>query len=166
MQKWLWLPLIVTAAMLLIVIFWTTFRPVGDSVLATYAGAVELGGSVSRGRVTYWIVQWVGDPANPQPCPLVIHLPEGDLGGDALCDWGSPATAERLGGPVELDVFPFHKDGKVVGIRVGLLPGCPPIEMSSAGKRFTLPLPEESAVRLLGEPTRRALYDSSGRLRP
>ncbi len=165
MSRWQW-PLVITVAILLIVIVWTIRRPVGDSVLVTFPDGVELGGSVSGSQVTFVMVQWTADPVNPEPCPLVMHLPHGDLGGDALCDWSSPAAAERLGGPVELDVFPFHKDGKVVGIRIGVPPGCPPIEMSIADKRFTLPLPEESAVRLLGAPSRRDLFDSSGHLRP
>ena len=81
MLRWLWLPLIITAVILLIVIVWKTLRPAGDSVLATYPGAVEFGGSVNAGRATFGIVQWMSDPANPRPCPLVIHLPGGDLGG-------------------------------------------------------------------------------------
>src|ERR1700681_680672 len=33
------------------------------------------------GRVTYAGVSWYQDFQNPGPCPLVIHLPDGDLRG-------------------------------------------------------------------------------------
>ena len=94
---------------------------------------------------------------------LVLRLPQGDLGGNSLCDWSSPQAAAALGSPVDLDLFPFHdRHGNVVGIRVGLLPGCPAVEVSIDSTRLTLPLKEEDAVRLLGEPLRRVVNDPSG----
>ena len=162
MPSWLWLPLVVTAAILLIFIVGTILRRPGSVVVATYPGAVQLGGAVTARRVTFRIVQWVSNPAKSELCPVVLHLPHGDLGGAALCAWDGPAAAARLGGPVELDVFPFHRDGTVVGVRVGLLPGCPAVEISIAGKRLSFPLSEECALRLLGTPSRRVEFDASG----
>jgi hypothetical protein len=54
-------------------------------VAAIYPGGVELVGVKLGRRTTYRSVQWLTDPANPDPCPLVIHLPRGDLPGEALC---------------------------------------------------------------------------------
>jgi hypothetical protein len=166
MQQWLLLALFLWATVLLIATAWTFFRPGSNTVLSTYPSGVELAGPVTGGRLTYRIVQWLRDPSNPRPCPLVLHLPGGDLRGDALCAWSAPAAAEQLGSPVGLDIFLFHNGGKAVGVRVGLLPGGRRIELSITGVRFSLPLAEDEAVRLLGEPSRRILYDSLGRPRP
>ena len=163
MARWLWLLPLLAVATLLVVIVRAILQPVHDWALAEYPTGVSFGGSVSRSRATYFIVQWVRDPAKPAPCPVVLHLPRGDLGGDSLCDWNSPQAAAALGSPVDLDLFPFHDShGKVVGIRVGLLPGCPAVEVSIHSTRLTLPLKEEDAVRLLGEPLRRVVNDPSG----
>ena len=40
------------------------------------------------------ICNWDRDPNNPQPCPLVIHLPAGDLGDKELSD---AAALKRAG---------------------------------------------------------------------
>jgi len=144
------------AAVILLGVIARSFRlPGGELVFATYRDGIELGGTVRRGRVTYRIIQWVPDPADSGPCPLVLHLPGGDLRGDELRDRQSPAFARLTGGPAGLEVFPFHAGGKIIGFRVGVLPGERPVEMSVSGKRFALPLSGEEAIRLLGEPTGR-----------
>ena len=165
MLEWPLLVLAAGAAITLLVTLWRVGRP-RAAVVAVYPGGIELGGSRRRGRVVYALVQWTTDRANPEPCPLAVHLPGGDLAGAALCDWGAATAAVRLGGPPELDIFPFHKDGKIVGVRVGLLPGGPPVEVSVAGKRFSLPLTEEAAVRVLGEPRGRAELGTAEQPRP
>jgi hypothetical protein len=165
MQQSLLLLLFIGAGILLIVTAWTAFRPADDSVVLRYPGGVEIAGHGGPGRVVFPIVQWMSDPDDPAPCPLVIHLPRGDLGGDALCDWGGPAAAVQMGCPDELDIFLYHRYGTVCGVRVGLLPGGPPVEVSVAGKRFSLPVSEVDAVQLLGEPSSRAVLNASGRLR-
>jgi hypothetical protein len=162
MTRWLWLLPLLAVATLLVVITRALLQPLDDWVLVEYPRGVSFGGSVRRNRVTYVVVQWVRDPANPAPCPLILHLPKGDLGGERLCDWSSPQAAAALGSPVDLDLFPFHNShGEVVGIRVGLLPGCPAVEVSIGSTRLALPLEEEDAVRLLGEPLQRLVSDSS-----
>jgi hypothetical protein len=165
MQKWLWLVLALGATVAIIAILWAFLRTDTDSVALSYPGGVELAGPIRGGRGVCPILQWVADPADPKPCPVVLHLPKGDLGGDALCDADGPAAAERLGGPAELDIFPLHKQGKVVGVRVSVLPGGSPVEVSVAGKRLSLPVSEEDVVRLLGDPSRRVEYDPTGRPR-
>jgi hypothetical protein len=130
------------------------------AISASYPGGIELGGAnFARGRTTYRIVQWHTDPADPRPCHLVVHLPGGDLGGEALCDWGATAVAHQLGAPEELEVWPMSKDGKVVGVSIRLipegLPGVRPVAVGVAGTRISLPLTDEEAVRLLGEPIQR-----------
>jgi hypothetical protein len=162
MTSWLWLPLLLTAAALLAVLGRAVLRGPRGSALAEYPGGVTLAGPVAGGRATYVLVQWLSDPADSSPCPLVVHLPGGDLGGDALCDWGAPQVAATLGGPEELDLFPFHDErGRIIGIRVGLLPGGPAVEVSVGGTRLALPLAEEDAVRLLGEPLGRRAGEGS-----
>lgn len=163
MARWLWLLPILTVAALLVVIARALLQPVHDWALVEYPKGIELGGSVCRNRATYVIVQWVCDPAKPARCPLILHLPKGDLGGDSLCNPNSPQAAAALGSPVGLDLFPFYdRRGKVVGIRVGLLPGCPAVDLTIGSTRLALPLQEEDAVRLLGEPLRRVVNDPLG----
>jgi hypothetical protein len=165
MQNWLWLVLVLGATIAIVTILRAFLRAVTDTVALSYPGGLELAGPVRGGRVVCPILQWVADPADQKPCPLVLYLPKGDLGGDALCHADALAAAERLGGPAELDIFLFHKQAKVVGVRVGVLPGGRPVEVSIAGKRLSLPIREEDAVRLLGEPSRRMVYDPTGRPR-
>ena len=61
------------------------------------------------------LARWITDPANPRPCPLVIHLPGGDLSGNALCYWTATQRASELGGPDELEIWPYHDEkGRLV----------------------------------------------------
>ena len=164
MASWSWLPLTLVAAALLGLIAWMMLRPAPGTALVEYPDGVTLAGPVRGDRAAFVLVQWLSAPGKPAPCPLVVHLPGGDLGGDALCDLGSPQAAAELGAPVDLDVFPFHDGrGGAAGIRVGVLPGCPVVEVSVGGIRLALPLSEEDATRLLGKPLRRAVYDPSAR---
>jgi hypothetical protein len=166
MTRWLWVPVVLIVVTLLVVIVASLLRRPGGSVVFEYPRGVKLAGWVRGVGFRYALLQWVSDQAHPVPCPLVLHLPGGDLGGEALCDWGAPQAAAELGAPVELDLFPFHDDrGKIVGIRVGLLPGCPAVEVCVGGTRLSLPISEEDAVRCLGEPLRRVALDLSGQPR-
>jgi hypothetical protein len=164
MAEWLWLLLLLAAAALLAAVGRALLRRPRPTAIAEYSGGLTLAGPVTAGRATYVVVQWLSDPADPAPCPLTVHLPAGDLGGEDLCDWAAPQTAAALEGPEQLDLFPFHGGrGAVAGVRVGLLPGCPAVEVSVGGTRLTLPLAEGDAVRLLGEPLRRHVRGGPGR---
>jgi hypothetical protein len=57
-----------------------------DGVLAraAYAHGVSFTGLSHFGRATYAGINWFQDIENPFPCPLTIHLPEGDLAGTDL----------------------------------------------------------------------------------
>lgn len=132
-------------------------------VTAVYPGGVRfLGVKKPGGRTHYRIVAWTADPADPRPCPFVLHLPGGDLGGDALGDWSATARAGDLGGPDELSVSMTHDNaGRPAYISVfmmlpGRLFGARPLEMSIGGVRIVLPLTDADLVRFLGEPTERA----------
>ena len=132
------------------------------SVTAVYAGGVEfVGGKKPGGRTLYRSVQWVLDPDDPRPCPFVLHLPGGDLGGNALGDWTATAKSAELGSPDELEVWPSHDEaGRLVCVSIRMVPpsrlfGARPIELSINGTRVMLPLTDDDLVRLLGEPTER-----------
>jgi hypothetical protein len=157
MPPWLWiiLALVETIALLLLVrgLWQAMFTKIA---LARYPGGIELGGVACGGQTTYRILQWLADPDDPQPCPLALHLPGGDLTGDALCDLNATVDARKRGAPQELEVFPFHKFGKIIGISIRLIPegppGVRPVTVSVAGIRLQLPLSGEEATLLLGEP--------------
>jgi hypothetical protein len=51
-------------------------------------------------RPDFEIVNWNRDANNPQPCPLVVHLPSGDLGEKELAD----ANGLRRAGWTERDI--------------------------------------------------------------
>jgi hypothetical protein len=155
MLSWLWPLVVILGGTFLLINLIAALRRIRSVsvVSANYPGGIEFCGHRARGRTTFPIVQWLSDPADPRPCPLVVHLPAGDLGGEALCQWDSLGTANKMGCPEELDIFPFHKDAKVIGVSLRLIPGGWPVAVSVAGKRLELPAPEEEVVRLLGEPT-------------
>jgi hypothetical protein len=159
---WLW-TFAVAGGILVLVGLLAALRKIrfADSVSAVYPDGIELAGGQVGERTTYRVVQWLADPADPRPCPLVVHLPGGDLAGDALGDWDATNAAVELGGPDELEIWPFHDErGRVVGVSVRMVPagglfGPRPVEVSIDGKRIPLPLTDEDAVRLLGDPTHR-----------
>jgi REP element-mobilizing transposase RayT len=165
-----WLSVFVTVGV--VIILFNLFRAArtllfSTPVTAVYPGGVELVGVKLGRRTTYRIVQWLTDPDRPRPCPLVIHLPGGDLAGDALCDWNATAAAAELGSPDELEIWPFRDEsGRVVGVSIRLVPGAlfspQPVEVSISGMRIALPLTDEDAVRVLGEPTERRTLGQRG----
>lgn len=53
---------------------------------AVYAEGVALSGISHFGRATYDAVSWSPNFEKPEPCPLVIHLPDGDLNGADLAN--------------------------------------------------------------------------------
>ena len=108
---------------------------------------------------------WDRDPNNPQPCPLVVHLPAGDLSDKELSD----ATAVKRAGWEEQNngnlilrankalVCCSHRGGALVGVSVSALPGNGggPITFSVDGKRVSLPATDEAITTALGPPVRR-----------
>jgi hypothetical protein len=60
----------------------------GSLVFATYPGPVEFMGHGRLFGTTYYSVKWVRDPAAPGHCPLIIHLPTGDVGEKELVEEG------------------------------------------------------------------------------
>jgi hypothetical protein len=153
--------LYVSAGLLLAATFWLAARPERPPVRFTYPDGVELVGSGRMGRLRFSIVQWMLEPARSGVCPIVLHLPEGDLGGNELCHWEAPTQAMKLGASGEVTISPTygrsgtHKD--VVGVRVGLFPGGRPIEVTILGMRVQLPLSEADALTFLGEPVNRTV---------
>ena len=68
MARWLWLLPLLAVATLLVVIVRAILQPVHDWALVEYPRGVSFGGSVSRSRATYFIVQWVRRPG--QACTM------------------------------------------------------------------------------------------------
>jgi hypothetical protein len=106
------------------------------------------------------------DPKNPQPCPLVVHLPTGDLGDKELADpnglkragWeerdvgkGITELLFRAGPPM---VVCQYRGGALIGVGVSTLSGNGggPGSLSVNGKRVTLPATDEAIVSVLGQP--------------
>ena len=52
----------------------------GSLVFAAYPGPLEFTGLSRLSGTTYVVVKWVRNPAAPVPCPLIVHLPAGDIG--------------------------------------------------------------------------------------
>ena len=158
MPPWLWITVGLGWTIILMLLVRIVWRALfAQTILTRYPGGIELGGTAYGGQATYRCLQWLIDPNDPQPCPLALHLPGGDLVGDALCDWNATYEARKLGAPQELEVFPYHQYGKIIGVSIRMIPEGPlwarPVTVSVAGTRFQLPLSEKEAVRLLGEPT-------------
>jgi hypothetical protein len=131
-----------------------------------YADGVKfIGWHVPKFEICLWEV----DPKNPQPCPLVVHLPAGDVGAKDLAD----AAALKRAGWEQQDnsdgsttllfrsrkslVVCSHRGGALRGVSVGVLPGDGggPIDASVSGKRVTLPNTDEAITAALGQPLRR-----------
>ena len=111
------------------------------------------------------ICNWDRDPNNPQPCPLVIHLPAGDLGDKELSDVAALKRAgwqEQDNGNLVLRaskglVCCSHQGRVLVGVSVSALPsaGGGPIAVSVGGKRISLPATDETITAALRQPVRR-----------
>jgi hypothetical protein len=114
------------------------------------------------------ICGWDRDPNNPRPCPLVVHLPTGDLGDKELSD----ALALKRAGWEEQDnghgntlllragtaqVCCNYQGGVLVGVSVSALPGVGggPVVFSVGGKRVSLPATDQAITTALGQPVRR-----------
>lgn len=141
------------AALLLAFTFLAAARRPGVPVVFAYPNGVELVGRGRPGKLRFDIVQWLREPGGPAACPLVVHLPGGDLGGEKLCRWNAAQAAVELGAGSGFDLFPFHgPTGDVVGLRVGLIPGGRPFELTVNGVRVRVPLSEMEARGALDEP--------------
>ena len=115
------------------------------------------------------ICSWGCAPNNPKPCPLVVHLPTGDLGDKELADAIALRRAgweERVigNGRIELVlrakpplVRCWYQGGVLVGVEVNTLPGNGggPGVLSIDGKKVTLPSKDEGIIQALGQPLRR-----------
>src|SRR5437868_1770407 len=97
---------------------------------------------------------WNRDPDAPLPCPLVIHLPAGDLGDKELSDTAALKRAgweEQDNGTLLLlrgasaQVSCKYRGGALVGVSVSALPssGGGPGVVSVAGKQVSLPATDE-----------------------
>ena len=107
---------------------------------------------------------WDRDPKNPQSCPLVIHLPVGDLGEKELSDIAALKRAgweEQTNGNLLLRVSKgmvtcSYQRGVLTGVSVSAdLRNGGPFAFSVGGKRVSLPATDEAIVAVLGQPIRR-----------
>jgi hypothetical protein len=139
----------------------------GSLVFATYPGLVEFMGHSRLFRSTYFSVKWVRDAASPDPCPLVVHLPAGDVGDKDLAEPGGllrlgweevpypplPAEAARLLGPQwdhglprvvkfghgDLRVATQHTDGELTGVWVWVVePGYETLACSAGATQYAI----------------------------
>src|SRR6187200_2587587 len=80
--------LMVLGLLLVGALLWTLARAyfvVGVS--AEYPQGVSFTGHGQIGRMTYYGLAWIWDSREPRPCPLVIHLADGDM---AAADLAAP----------------------------------------------------------------------------
>jgi hypothetical protein len=114
----------------------------------------------------YEIVSWSGKGNNPQPCPLVIHLPGGDVDEKKLSD----RKALKALGWTETDYgngwikMEFRQENLVVsanyergvfvqaGVNTLTCPEPAADIVSINGQKLTLPVSESDLVRALGKP--------------
>jgi hypothetical protein len=114
-------------------------------------------------------VGWSRDANNPQPCPLVVHLPDGDYSDKELSDpkllvargWVADQPVDGLR-PLtyrrgNLVVQVAHRGGVLELVNINALTCPEPQEgiVSIGGKLLTLPVSDDEMVRLLGQPIRR-----------
>ena len=115
------------------------------------------------------ICNWSRDPNNPQPCPVVVHLPAGDLGDKELSDaaalkWAGWEEQDNGNGNTSLwlragtgQVNCNYRGAALVGASVSTLSsaGSGPVALSVNGKRVILPATAEAITATLGQPLRR-----------
>ena len=149
------------AVLLLAFTFWAAARPSRPPTVFTYPDGVELVGSGRPGRLHFDMLKWQREPNSTSVCPIVLHLPEGDLGGKELSHWEAPTLALKLGASADVDLVPIYGPpgtiNDVVGVRVGLFPGGRPIDVTIRGLRVRLPLSEADTLTFLGEPVSRSV---------
>jgi hypothetical protein len=134
---------------------------------AKYAQGITF---IGRHKAKFEIVAWARARNNPQPCPLIVHLPQGDFAEKELADpktliaRGWAATEKPDHGLSQLSyrrgnlvVWAAHRGGMLEMAGVNALT-CSEPQMgivSIDGKRFSLPISEDDMIRLLGQPNRR-----------
>jgi hypothetical protein len=90
MSKYLWLAVATLALVFgLHLVFHLAAEYAGVCAGAEYEPGVGFSGVSHFGKATYNAVRWYPNPQDPEPCPLRIHLPDGDLGAAELA---SPDT--------------------------------------------------------------------------
>ena len=134
---------------------------------AEYPSGVRFTGR--RTGTNFETVAWARNPKNPQPCPLVLHLPGGDLSAKELADpkvllargW---ATKEPDHGLRELSyrrgnlvAWAAHRGAilEMVGVNALTCPEQQQGIVSIGGKRLPLPVSEDEMIGALGQPIRR-----------
>jgi hypothetical protein len=142
-------------------------RPPGERVDAHYPQGLHFYGD----RRAYNGLGWEADPNNPQPCPLVLHLPEGNVDARGLADpkhllahgWVESYRDHGLalvqytwkelesGAEKSLAQVTLVK-GSLQGVLFRTTGGR---SADVQGKRVTLPLTEAELEQLLGKPLRR-----------
>jgi hypothetical protein len=60
----------------------------GTLVFAIYPGPLEFMGHSRLSGTMYVSIKWMRDPAAPASCPLIVHLPVGDVGEQELAAEG------------------------------------------------------------------------------
>jgi hypothetical protein len=140
---------------------------------AIYPGGVSF---FAQGSGPYASLQWQADNANKQqPCPLVLHLPGGDLTAQDLADpkklqdRGWRETFQDNGGvTVEYTWQEMNKGAEKTLAQVTLTGGAlsrvllrttEDISASIDGKRFSLPIGARALEELLGKPQRVEVTD-------
>lgn len=148
---------------------------------AVYPGGLSLGARAASGE--YTSLQWQREHAGgPQPCPLTLHLPGGDLGPADLADakllrrrgwfeqYRDDARAMvayqwedvRNGAEVSLAQV-MLVDGAIDRVLVRTTDA---LAVSVNGRRVPLPVAGAEMERLLGKPLRVEVYDAfNGRVR-
>lgn len=112
---------------------------------------------------------WNWDANNPGPCPLVIHLPEGDLGERELADakalkgagWEERDAGKGISELIRRAKPPYvacwYEGGRLSGVHIDTLDcnGGGPAVLTVNGQKLSLPAPLESIIAILGQPLRR-----------
>jgi hypothetical protein len=74
-----------------IAVVWTSS---GSMVFASYPGTYEFTGIQRFRGADYFGLKWVPNPGEVGPCPVVIHLDDGDVG---AAEWAEPKRLLRRG---------------------------------------------------------------------
>jgi hypothetical protein len=145
---------------------WVVFPLKGYHAL-NYPNGVTFTGTAGEDLT---IVSWYTRPGEKEPCPLTVHLPDGDLTPAYLADGvrlrrdGWEECKPGGGQKVELRYGGFCVrcwfEGETlthmeVNARVAQEENIGPVAVSIDGKRVSLPASEEQVANILGLPTKK-----------